>query len=154
MGSKGVIVGMCEPAHHLESARVLEVREGGLPIHGLQPARSELQTQLPCGSVGQTCEYSVGLAPTVGVGVLLHVHIRVIVVEIESDGRKARGADRLKQSGEVTVRLRALWVARDKHQFLEIREPEILEEVGVIDCLLSAWGAGRQRWGYKPCSTS
>lgn len=65
----------------------------------------------------------------------LHVNIRFIVVEIERDGCEARGADRLEQSGEETVQLGALRVARDKRQFSEVREFDILEAVGVVGCL-------------------
>ena len=68
----------------------------------------------------------------------MHVHIRAVVVKIESDGRKVRGADRLEQSGEEIVQLCTLRVVRDKYQFSEVCEPQILEEVGVIDCPQSA----------------
>lgn len=57
-----------------------------------------------------------------------------MAVEIESDGCKTRGADRLEQSGEETIQLRALRALRDECQFSEVCKPQVLEEVGVIDC--------------------
>lgn len=129
-----MVVGTGCPVHPLQDTTFLEAGEEVLPIHSLQPARSQLQTQLSGGSMSQTGEYNVDLVPQVTVGVLLHVHIRAIVAEIESDGSKARGADRLEQSGEETVQLRAPGVVRDECQFSEVCEPQILEEVGMIGC--------------------
>ena len=57
-----------------------------------------------------------------------------MIAEIKYDGFKARGTDRLEQSGEETVRLDALRVARDKCQFSDVCEFDSLEEMGIIDC--------------------
>ena len=64
----------------------------------------------------------------------LHIHIRFMVAEIKCDGCKARGADRLEQPGEETVQLGALGMAGDECQFLEVCEPDTLEEMGEIGC--------------------
>jgi len=97
--------------------------------------------------VGQTGEHGVGFAPQITIDVLLHAHIIARVVEIESDRCKARGGDRLEQRSEETVRLRALRVARDKRQFPEVWEPQILEAVGVVGYLQSASNAGEAARG-------
>lgn len=65
---------------------------------------------------------------------LLHIHIRFIIIEIESDERKARRADGLEHRGEEIVQVCALCVARDKGQFPEVSELDVLEEVRVINC--------------------
>ena len=74
----------------------------------------------------------------------MHVHIGFVIAEIERYGCKARGADRLEQSGEKTVQLGALRVTGDEGQFPKVCELDVLKEVGNIGCPQLAWNAARK----------
>lgn len=114
LGAKGVVVVMGGQMSPLQDTGFFETGEGNLPFKGFQPTRSKLQTQLPGGLASQSGEYSIGLVPKIRVCEFLHAHIGFIVAEVESDGCKARGVNRLEQGGEEAIQLRTFSVTGDE----------------------------------------
>lgn len=81
------MVGTAGPTVPLQDAIFLETGEEDLPICSLQPARSELQTQISCGLMSQAGEHGVDLAPQSTICMFLYAQLGAIVVEIETYGR-------------------------------------------------------------------